>query len=135
MGCARARVLVRFADDALVMCRSREQAEAALARLRALLAELGLETPEGMRSAIGGRTSQDDPAEVVKAVMAEARDGLISDDHTVIVIPIRDGSGSTVGGPPTTPDTTVPRHGGATGGTAGGDTGDGAGGVRRSGGR
>jgi RNA-directed DNA polymerase len=36
-------VLVRYADDALVMCGSREQAEAALARLRALLAELGLE--------------------------------------------------------------------------------------------
>jgi RNA-directed DNA polymerase len=36
-------VLVRFADDAVVMCRSRQQAEAALARLRALLAELGLE--------------------------------------------------------------------------------------------
>jgi group II intron reverse transcriptase/maturase len=36
-------VLVRYADDALVMCRSREQAEAALARLTALLAELGLE--------------------------------------------------------------------------------------------
>ena len=39
-------VLVRFADDALVMCTSREQAEAALARLRALLAELGLEPKE-----------------------------------------------------------------------------------------
>jgi group II intron reverse transcriptase/maturase len=36
-------VLVRYADDALVMCRSREQAEAALARLTARLAELGLE--------------------------------------------------------------------------------------------
>jgi group II intron reverse transcriptase/maturase len=36
-------VLVRYADDALVMCDSREQAEAALARLTALLAELGLE--------------------------------------------------------------------------------------------
>lgn len=36
-------VLVRFADDAVVMCRSREQAEAALAQLTALLAELGLE--------------------------------------------------------------------------------------------
>ena len=35
-------VLVRFADDLLVMCRSREQAEAALQRLRTLLAELGL---------------------------------------------------------------------------------------------
>jgi group II intron reverse transcriptase/maturase len=39
-------VLVRYADDALVLCRSREQAEAALARLRALLAELGLEPKE-----------------------------------------------------------------------------------------
>jgi RNA-directed DNA polymerase len=35
-------VLVRFADDLLVMCVSREQAEAALARLRLLLDELGL---------------------------------------------------------------------------------------------
>jgi group II intron reverse transcriptase/maturase len=35
-------VLVRFADDVVVMCRSREQAEAALARLTALLADLGL---------------------------------------------------------------------------------------------
>ena len=39
-------VLVRFADDAVVMCTSREQAEAALARLRELLAELGLEPKE-----------------------------------------------------------------------------------------
>jgi group II intron reverse transcriptase/maturase len=39
-------VLVRYADDALVLCRSREQAEAALARLRVLLAELGLEPKE-----------------------------------------------------------------------------------------
>jgi RNA-directed DNA polymerase len=36
-------VLVRFADDAVVMCRSRQQAEAALARLRELLADLGLQ--------------------------------------------------------------------------------------------
>ena len=36
-------VLVRFADDVVVMCRSRGQAEAALERLTALLAELGLE--------------------------------------------------------------------------------------------
>lgn len=36
-------VLVRYADDAVVMCASREQAEAALERLRGLLAELGLE--------------------------------------------------------------------------------------------
>lgn len=36
-------VLVRYADDALVMCKSRAQAEAALARLTALLADLGLE--------------------------------------------------------------------------------------------
>jgi group II intron reverse transcriptase/maturase len=39
-------VLVRFADDVLVMCRSREQAEAALQRLRQLLAELGLQPKE-----------------------------------------------------------------------------------------
>jgi group II intron reverse transcriptase/maturase len=39
-------VLVRFADDVLVMCATREQAEAALARLRSLLAELGLEPKE-----------------------------------------------------------------------------------------
>lgn len=36
-------VLIRYADDALVLCRSRQQAEAALSRLRAVLAELGLE--------------------------------------------------------------------------------------------
>lgn len=39
-------VLVRFADDALVMCRSREQAEAALQRLRNLMAELGVRPKE-----------------------------------------------------------------------------------------
>ncbi len=39
-------VLVRFADDAVVMCEAREQAEAALARLRTLLDELGLEPKE-----------------------------------------------------------------------------------------
>jgi len=37
-------VLVRFADDLAVMCKSREQAEAALRRLRTVLAELGLAT-------------------------------------------------------------------------------------------
>jgi RNA-directed DNA polymerase len=36
-------VLVRYADDAIVMCTSRLQAEAALARLIELLADLGLE--------------------------------------------------------------------------------------------
>ena len=36
-------MLVRYADDAVVMCATREQAEAALARLTALLAGLGLE--------------------------------------------------------------------------------------------
>jgi RNA-directed DNA polymerase len=36
-------VLVRYADDVVVMCRSRKQAEAALDRLTVLLAELGLE--------------------------------------------------------------------------------------------
>jgi RNA-directed DNA polymerase len=39
-------VLVRFADDVLVMCVTREQAETALARLRSLLAELGLAPKE-----------------------------------------------------------------------------------------
>jgi len=36
-------VLVRFADDLLAMCRTREEAEAALVALREILAELGLE--------------------------------------------------------------------------------------------
>jgi group II intron reverse transcriptase/maturase len=36
-------VLVRFADDLLAMCRTREEAEAALASLRQILGELGLE--------------------------------------------------------------------------------------------
>jgi group II intron reverse transcriptase/maturase len=36
-------ILVRYADDAIVMCASRQQAEAALGRLTALLADLGLE--------------------------------------------------------------------------------------------
>ncbi|WP_433621029.1 group II intron reverse transcriptase/maturase [Nocardia sp. CA-120079] len=36
-------VLVRYADDAVVVCRSRQQAEDAHARLRLVLAELGLE--------------------------------------------------------------------------------------------
>jgi RNA-directed DNA polymerase len=39
-------MLVRFADDVLVMCKSRQQAEDALGRLRVLLAELGLEPKE-----------------------------------------------------------------------------------------
>jgi RNA-directed DNA polymerase len=39
-------VYVRFADDVVVMCKSREQAEAALQRLRDLLAELGLQPKE-----------------------------------------------------------------------------------------
>ena len=45
-------VLVRFADDLLVMCKSAQQAEAALARLRALLAELGLEPKEAKTAII-----------------------------------------------------------------------------------
>jgi RNA-directed DNA polymerase len=36
-------VLVRYADDLVVLCRTKAQAEAALTQLRALLAELGLE--------------------------------------------------------------------------------------------
>lgn len=51
-------VLVRYADDALVMCKSRAQAEAALARLTALLADLGLEPKAAktriVRLAVGG---------------------------------------------------------------------------------
>jgi hypothetical protein len=51
-------VLVRFADDAVVMCKSRAQAEAALARLRQLLADLGLEPKEAktriVRLQVGG---------------------------------------------------------------------------------
>jgi group II intron reverse transcriptase/maturase len=39
-------VLVRFADDLLAMCRTREEAEAALTALRGILAELGLELKE-----------------------------------------------------------------------------------------
>src|SRR5438046_9108158 len=39
-------VLVRFADDVLVMCVTRQQAEAALERLRGLLADVGLEPKE-----------------------------------------------------------------------------------------
>jgi group II intron reverse transcriptase/maturase len=39
-------VMIRYADDVLVMCATRTQAEAALERLRALLAELGLEPKE-----------------------------------------------------------------------------------------
>jgi RNA-directed DNA polymerase len=46
-------VLVRFADDLLVMCRSREQAEAALQRLRTLLAELGLQPKEAKTRIVG----------------------------------------------------------------------------------
>jgi group II intron reverse transcriptase/maturase len=38
--------LVRYADDLVVLCRTRAQAEAAMAQLRAVLAELGLELAE-----------------------------------------------------------------------------------------
>ena len=43
MGRREHGVLVRYGDDLVVMCGSRQQAEAALARLTDLLAELGLE--------------------------------------------------------------------------------------------
>jgi group II intron reverse transcriptase/maturase len=55
-------VLVRFADDVVVMCMSRAQAEAALVRLTDLLAELGLE-PKAAKTRIvqlvvdGGKSS------------------------------------------------------------------------------
>jgi RNA-directed DNA polymerase len=42
----RLGVLVRYADDLVVLCRTKAQAEAALAELRALLAGLGLELAE-----------------------------------------------------------------------------------------
>lgn len=42
----RLGVLVRYADDLVVLCRSEAQAEATLSQLRALLAELGLELAE-----------------------------------------------------------------------------------------
>ena len=48
---ARARCAGAFADDAVVMCETREQAEAALARLTALLADLGLE-PKAVKTRI-----------------------------------------------------------------------------------
>lgn len=51
-------VLVRFADDLLVLCKSRQQAEAALARIRQLLADLGLAPKEAktriVELAVGG---------------------------------------------------------------------------------
>ena len=51
-------VLVRFADDLLVVCKSRQQAQAALTRLRALLADLGLAPKEAktriVELAVGG---------------------------------------------------------------------------------
>jgi RNA-directed DNA polymerase len=43
---SRLGVLVRYADDLVVCCHSKAQAEAALAELRVLLAELGLELAE-----------------------------------------------------------------------------------------
>jgi group II intron reverse transcriptase/maturase len=46
-------VIVRFADDLVVMCKSRQQAEAALERLRVLLAELGLEPKEAKTRIVG----------------------------------------------------------------------------------
>jgi group II intron reverse transcriptase/maturase len=44
--------LIRYADDLLVMCASRQQAEAALARLRLLPADLGLEPKEAKTAII-----------------------------------------------------------------------------------
>lgn len=52
-------VLVRFADDLLVMCKSRQQAEAALARIRQVLAELGLEPKEAKTRIV--RLGEDGP--------------------------------------------------------------------------
>lgn len=51
-------VLVRFADDLLVVCKSEQQAQAALVRLRELLADLGLAPKEAktriVELAVGG---------------------------------------------------------------------------------
>ena len=51
-------MLVRYCDDVMVMCTTREQAEAALERLTGLLAGLGLE-PKAAKTRIvhlaGGR--------------------------------------------------------------------------------
>jgi RNA-directed DNA polymerase len=44
--CGALGVLVRFADDLVVLCRTEAQAEAALSELRALLANLGLEVAD-----------------------------------------------------------------------------------------
>ena len=52
-------MLVRYADDAVVMCRSRQQAEAALSRLTVLLAELGLE-PKAAKTRIVHLTEDGD---------------------------------------------------------------------------
>jgi group II intron reverse transcriptase/maturase len=49
--------LIRYADDVVVMCKSREQAEAALEQLRILLAELGLE-PKQAKTRIVHLTEQ-----------------------------------------------------------------------------
>jgi group II intron reverse transcriptase/maturase len=46
-------VLIRYADDLVVMCASRQQAQAALARLTDLLADLGLE-PKAAKTRIVG---------------------------------------------------------------------------------
>ena len=48
-------VLVRYADDLVVMCRSRQQAEAALEQLRVLLAGLGLEPKPAKTRIVGVR--------------------------------------------------------------------------------
>jgi hypothetical protein len=42
-------VLVRYADDLLVMCRTRREADDALEALTAILAELGLEPKQAKR--------------------------------------------------------------------------------------
>ena len=51
-------VLVRYADDVLVMCKSREQAEAALQQLRDLLAELGLQPKQAKTAIVHLQVSQ-----------------------------------------------------------------------------
>jgi hypothetical protein len=59
MGRAGARGARPFADDLLVVCKSRQQAEAALARIRQVLAEPGLEPKEAKTRIV--RLEEDGP--------------------------------------------------------------------------
>ncbi len=51
--------LTRYADDLLIMCATRQRAESALATLRSLLAELGLELAAAKTRIVGLRTGEE----------------------------------------------------------------------------